>query len=109
VKFHIDMLRPFVEFRVARKRNGGLVVSHDVSDRRPVQPRFGQESAKALQMQNGIVLSNVLSMSRRRGHFPLSFGRPGHSRTCKLEYIARCRVCTVSDDGATKVSVCVAD
>jgi hypothetical protein len=35
VKFHIEMFRPFVEFRVARKSNGGLVVSHDVGDRNP--------------------------------------------------------------------------
>lgn len=60
-------------------------------------------------MQNGIILSNVLSMSRRGGYFPLSLGRPGNWRTCKLEYIARRRVCTVSDNGAPKVGVCIPD
>ena len=60
-------------------------------------------------MQNGIVLSNILSMGRGRGHFPLSFGRPRNWRTCKLEYIARRGVCTVSDDRASKVGVRVPD
>jgi hypothetical protein len=44
-------------------------------------------------------------MSGRRGHFPLSLGRPGNRSTRKLEHIARRRVCTVSDDRATKVGV----
>jgi hypothetical protein len=35
-----EMLRPFAEFRVARKSNGGLVVSHDVGDRRLIQLRY---------------------------------------------------------------------
>jgi hypothetical protein len=48
VKFHIEMFRPFVEFRVARKSNGGLVVSHDVGDRGPIQLCFGQGCAEPL-------------------------------------------------------------
>jgi hypothetical protein len=39
-------------------------------------------------MQNGIILPNVLSMSRRGGYFPLSLRRPGNRRTRKLEYVA---------------------
>lgn len=60
-------------------------------------------------MQNGIILSNVLSMSRRCGNFPLSLGRPGNWRTCKLEHIAGCGVYPVSDDRAPKVGVRVPD
>jgi hypothetical protein len=56
-------------------------------------------------MQNGIVLSEVLGMSRGRGHFPLSLRRPGHRRACKLKHVAGRRVCPVNDDGATKVSI----
>lgn len=64
---------------------------------------------KPLEMQNGIVLSDVFGMSCRRGHFPLSLGRPGNWRTCKLEYVARRRVCTVSDNRASKVGVRIPD
>jgi hypothetical protein len=72
VKFYIEMLRAFVEFRVARESDSGLVVSHNVSDRRPIQLRFSQKGAEPLEMQNGIVLSDVFGISYRRGHFPLS-------------------------------------
>jgi hypothetical protein len=58
-------------------------------------------------MQNGIIFSNVLGMGRRRGHFPLSLGRPGNRRTRKLEYVAGRRVSSVSDDGPTKVGISV--
>jgi hypothetical protein len=60
-------------------------------------------------MQNGIVLSDVFGMCRRRGHFPLSLGRPGNWRTRKLEHIAGCGVCPVRDDGPPKVGVCIPD
>jgi hypothetical protein len=60
-------------------------------------------------MQNGIILSNVLGMSRRRGYFPLSLGRPGNRRTGKLEYVAGRRVSYVSDDGPTEVGIRVSN
>ena len=36
MEFYVEMFGPFVELRIARKGNGGLVVSHDVGDRGPI-------------------------------------------------------------------------
>lgn len=60
-------------------------------------------------MYKGIVLSNVLGMSRRRGDFLLPLGRPGDWCARKLEHIVRHGVCPISDDEATKVDICVSD
>lgn len=60
-------------------------------------------------MQNGIILANVFGMRCGRGHFPLSFGRPGDESPCKLKHIAGRRVCPVSDYEAPEVRIRVSD
>jgi hypothetical protein len=66
-----------VDLKSDRRRfvRGGLVVSHDAGDMRPVQFLF-QKGAQPSQMQNGIVLSDVLGEFCRCAYFPLTFGRP---------------------------------
>ena len=41
VEFHIEVLRPVVEFRISREGNSGLIVRHDVGDRGSIQMRSG--------------------------------------------------------------------
>ena len=48
MEFHVEVFGPFVELRIARKGNGGLVISHDVGDRGPIQLCFGQEGPEPL-------------------------------------------------------------
>ena len=36
MELHVEMFGPFVELGIAREGNGGLVVSHDVGDWRPI-------------------------------------------------------------------------
>jgi hypothetical protein len=109
VELHIEVHCSFVKLRVVRERNGRLIVRHNIGHWRSVQARFGQKRAEPLKMMNSVVLSGVLGMSRRCGHFPLSLGRPGYWWSCKLEHIAGRGVCTVSDDGATEVGIGVSD
>lgn len=107
MELHVEMLHPFVKPRIAGEGNSKSVVGHDVRHRRSKQVGFRQKSAEPLQVKDGVVLAYILGVSRGRSHFPLSVGRPGNWCSCKFKHIARCGVCTISDDRATKVGICV--
>ena len=55
MELDIEVPCSFVKLRVARERNGRLIVRHNIGHWRFVQARFGQERAEPLKMENSVV------------------------------------------------------